>query len=306
MEYAFKAVKSVARTSLAVRGSDAVCVVTQKKVPDKLVDPSSVTSLFKITKGIGMCTTGVPADSRQLVQEARQKAADFRNKYGYECPVDYLAKVIADRFQVRGREEGSTRQARGRERDSPTERQDRQRTQACNEKRQRKDGDGPIEGSLQRTSSHTPDRLRNDRDNHRGHSGEYLRGLRQTAELHIEHRQQRSAEKCREDKAQAGQQQSLPAGFQVADVNRHFCGTGSGNQICQRQTIKKLLFGDPLPVVDKFLAHHGQMDDRTPKGKRPQAQKAQGQCGEAGVIRAGLLHLPVLHRMVLRHLFLPS
>ena len=115
VEYAFKAVKSVARTSLAVRGSDAVCVVTQKKVPDKLVDPSSVTSLFKITKGIGMCTTGVPADSRQLVQEARQKAADFRNKCGYECPVDYLAKVIADRFQVRGREEGSTRQARGRE-----------------------------------------------------------------------------------------------------------------------------------------------------------------------------------------------
>ena len=100
VEYAFKAVKSVARTSLAVRGVDSVCVVTQKKVPDKLVDPSSVTSLFKITKGIGMCTTGVAADSRQLVQEARQKAADFRNKYGYECPVDYLAKVIADRFQV--------------------------------------------------------------------------------------------------------------------------------------------------------------------------------------------------------------
>ena len=101
VEYAFKAVKSVARTSLAVRGVDSVCGVTQKKVPDKLVDPSSVTSLFKITKGIGMCTTGVAADSRQLVQEARQKAADFRNKYGYECPVDYLAKVIADRFQVR-------------------------------------------------------------------------------------------------------------------------------------------------------------------------------------------------------------
>jgi len=100
VEYAFKAVKSVARTSLGVRGKDSVCVVTQKKVPDKLLDPTSVTSMFKITKGIGMCTTGVPADSRQLVQEARQKAADFRNKYGYECPVDYLAKAIADRFQV--------------------------------------------------------------------------------------------------------------------------------------------------------------------------------------------------------------
>ncbi len=95
--------KSVARTTLAVRGADSVCVVTQKKVPDKLLDPSSVTHMFKITRGIGMCTTGIPADSRQLVQQARQQAADFRHKFGYECPVDYLAKVLADQFQARAR-----------------------------------------------------------------------------------------------------------------------------------------------------------------------------------------------------------
>jgi len=96
-------VKSVARTSLAVRGADSVCVVTQKKVPDKLLDASSVTHMHKITRGIGMCTTGLFADSRQLVQQAREKAADFRNKYGYECPVDYLAKALADQFQARWR-----------------------------------------------------------------------------------------------------------------------------------------------------------------------------------------------------------
>ena len=32
-EYAFKAVKSSGVTSIAVRGKDSVCVVTQKKVP---------------------------------------------------------------------------------------------------------------------------------------------------------------------------------------------------------------------------------------------------------------------------------
>lgn len=103
MEYAFKAVKSVARTSLAVRGADCVAVVTQKKVPDKLLDPSSVTHMHCVTRTIGMCTTGVAADSKALVQQARQQAADFRNKYGYECPVDYLAKALADQFQARGR-----------------------------------------------------------------------------------------------------------------------------------------------------------------------------------------------------------
>lgn len=71
MEYAFKAVKSVARTSLAVRGSDCVCVVTQKKVPDKLLDPTSVTHMHAVTRGIGMCTTGVAADARRRANAPR-------------------------------------------------------------------------------------------------------------------------------------------------------------------------------------------------------------------------------------------
>jgi len=114
VEYAFKAVKSVARTSLAVRGVDSVCVVTQKKVPDKLLDATSVTHMHKITRGIGMCTTGLHADSRQLVQQAREQAAEFRNKFGYECPVDYLAKVLADQFQARSAAPpaGSSRECR--------------------------------------------------------------------------------------------------------------------------------------------------------------------------------------------------
>lgn len=35
-----------------------------------------------------------------MVQKARAEAAEFRFKYGYEMPVDYLAKVLADQAQV--------------------------------------------------------------------------------------------------------------------------------------------------------------------------------------------------------------
>mmetsp|Transcript_63463 Transcript_63463/g.200719 ORF Transcript_63463/g.200719 Transcript_63463/m.200719 type:complete len:247 (-) Transcript_63463:610-1350(-) len=100
VEYAFKAVKAPGITSIGVRGKDCVCVVTQKKVPDKLLDPTSVTHTFKITKFVGCMMTGIMADARSLVQKARQEAAEFRFKFGYEMPVDFLAKVLADQAQV--------------------------------------------------------------------------------------------------------------------------------------------------------------------------------------------------------------
>ncbi|XP_027355508.1 proteasome subunit alpha type-6-like [Abrus precatorius] len=100
VEYAFKAVKAAGITSIGVRGKDSICVVTQKKVPDKLLDQTSVTHLFHITKYLGLLATGMTADARTLVQQARNEAAEFRFTYGYEMPVDVLAKWIANKSQV--------------------------------------------------------------------------------------------------------------------------------------------------------------------------------------------------------------
>ncbi|KAB1218338.1 Proteasome subunit alpha type-6 [Morella rubra] len=100
VEYAFKAVKASGITSIGVRGKDSICVVTQKKVPDKLLDQTSVSHLFSITKYLGLLATGMTADARTLVQQARNEAAEFRFRYGYEMPVDVLAKWIADKSQV--------------------------------------------------------------------------------------------------------------------------------------------------------------------------------------------------------------
>mmetsp|Transcript_8710 Transcript_8710/g.25089 ORF Transcript_8710/g.25089 Transcript_8710/m.25089 type:complete len:247 (-) Transcript_8710:71-811(-) len=100
VEYAFKAVKSAGFTSIAVRGKDSVCMVTQKKVPDKLIDPTSLTHMFPITKQVGMLVTGIMTDAKSLVQKARQTASEFKFKYGYEIPVDFLARRMADQAQV--------------------------------------------------------------------------------------------------------------------------------------------------------------------------------------------------------------
>jgi len=100
VEYAFKAVKSVNQTTIGVRGVDSAVVVTQKKVPDKLLDPSTVTSLFKITENIGCAMTGLIADAKSQVQRTRYEAAEFKHKNGYEIPVSYIAKRAADVSQI--------------------------------------------------------------------------------------------------------------------------------------------------------------------------------------------------------------
>lgn len=100
MEYAFNAVKTTKLTALAVRGADSVVMVTQKKVPDKLVDPTSMTSMYKITPNIGCMVVGLSPDARAQVQRARYTAAEFKYKNGYEIPVHYLSQKMANNAQL--------------------------------------------------------------------------------------------------------------------------------------------------------------------------------------------------------------
>ena len=67
---------------------------------DKLIDPSSVSHIFKISPGVGCVMTGSIADARAAATRARSEAGDFRYKNGYEMPCDVLAKRIANINQV--------------------------------------------------------------------------------------------------------------------------------------------------------------------------------------------------------------
>mmetsp|Transcript_11991 Transcript_11991/g.27749 ORF Transcript_11991/g.27749 Transcript_11991/m.27749 type:complete len:259 (+) Transcript_11991:118-894(+) len=111
MEYAYKASISGGLTGIAVRGKDSVCVVTQKKVVDRLVQPDSVTHVHKITTKLGACVVtgasastggggGSAADDKAFVQRARYEANQWAFDHGYPTPVSMLAKRMADLAQV--------------------------------------------------------------------------------------------------------------------------------------------------------------------------------------------------------------
>ena len=67
---------------------------------DKLIDPSSVSYVYKISPSVGCVMTGSIADARASVNRARGEAAEFRYKFGYEMPCDVLAKRLANISQV--------------------------------------------------------------------------------------------------------------------------------------------------------------------------------------------------------------
>lgn len=100
VEYAFKATNQTNLNSLAVRGKNCSVIINQKKVPDKLLDPSTVSYIFKISKTIGMVANGPIPDARNAAARANGEAAEFRYKYGYDMPCDVLAKRMANLSQI--------------------------------------------------------------------------------------------------------------------------------------------------------------------------------------------------------------
>ena len=96
VEYAKEAVKKGA-TALGVAYDDGAVLAATRSTPELQVrNPEKV---FKIDEHIGVATSGLVADGRTLVEEARNEAQKHMMTYDEEIPPSVLAKFVADRCQ---------------------------------------------------------------------------------------------------------------------------------------------------------------------------------------------------------------
>jgi hypothetical protein len=79
------------------------------------------------------------------------------------------------------------------------------------------------------------------------------------------------------DEAATRDNQSGPATLQLSNEDRHFRGTGAGDQAGCRETVKEFGFGNPMSLPKELVFHHGDVSRRTTKYYRAKLQKDEGE-----------------------------
>ncbi len=93
-EYAKKAVEQGA-TSIGILVEDGIILLAEKKVLP-LQEPDSVEKISKIDEHVAVATSGLMADARKLIAEARVKAQSYWLTYEEPVPAEALAEHICD------------------------------------------------------------------------------------------------------------------------------------------------------------------------------------------------------------------
>ena len=95
VEYAREAVKK-GSTTIGLKFKDGVALIVDKRSASKLLEPTSTEKIHDIDDYIGCATSGLVADARVLVDEARKNSQVHRVNYGENISVEMLVKKICD------------------------------------------------------------------------------------------------------------------------------------------------------------------------------------------------------------------
>ncbi len=95
VEYAREAVKR-GTTTIGLKFKDGVILIVDKRISSRLMEPKSIEKIFHIDEHVGCATSGLVADARILVDQARQLAQVHKVTYDEKIGVEGLVKRICD------------------------------------------------------------------------------------------------------------------------------------------------------------------------------------------------------------------
>jgi proteasome alpha subunit len=95
VEYAREAVKR-GTTAVGIIYNKGVLLAVDKNVTSKLIVPKSIEKIFQIDDHIGVATSGLVADARRLVEDARVRAQRNRLVYSEPISVSALTRDLCD------------------------------------------------------------------------------------------------------------------------------------------------------------------------------------------------------------------
>ncbi|OII72630.1 proteasome subunit Alpha type 2 [Cryptosporidium andersoni] len=95
IEYALNAVNNHGRPALGIKAKNGVVIASEKKVSTALIEQNSIRKIEYITKGIGCCFAGMPADFRVILKRSRKVAQRYFATYHEEIPVNELVREVA-------------------------------------------------------------------------------------------------------------------------------------------------------------------------------------------------------------------
>ena len=88
VEYAREAVKR-GTTTVGLKFKDGVVLLIDKRIRSKLIEPDSIEKIYLIDEHIGCATSGLVADARVLVDQARVVAQIDKVTYGEKINVEH-------------------------------------------------------------------------------------------------------------------------------------------------------------------------------------------------------------------------
>ena len=95
VEYAREAVKK-GTTAIGLKFDKGVILIGDRHASSRLVEPDSIQKIYMVDEHIGCATSGLVADARILIDEARKSAQIHKITYGDNVTIEGLVKKVCD------------------------------------------------------------------------------------------------------------------------------------------------------------------------------------------------------------------